>query len=266
MRNSLFVRWLHPMLVACLLGGAPLQASDPADRPLAPVDRLEVPIPISLRGLMLEQPTVTFWVGVDETGRLVDFLPIGASYHRLLEAAEQGLRRATFAPALRAGQPVLAQGAVTVQLFDPNQRAYFQGLIPLPTPGNAGDLVERKLYEAHKEAYEYRPAKPSELARPLEVVEAKVTLVTDQAGRPAQGRCLVEYWVDPQGVPKFPRLLQSDNDTVALSALQTLRATRFAPPTRAGGVPACVQVRQPMEFDTAAAKAADAGEPKSENK
>jgi TonB family protein len=75
-------------------------------------------------------------------------------------------------------------------------------------------------------------------------------LYADAAGKPAAGRCVVEYWVDAGGSVRFPRVVTSDNEAVSLSALLTLQQTRFAPPTHDGGGPTYVQVRQAMEFNT----------------
>lgn len=236
-----------------------LPAVPPVDHPLQPATPIEVVIPMDLRGLLLNQPVVNFLVSVDEHGQLVEYMPLAATHYKLLEAAERHLREAKFEPARKDGQPVGSTGWVTVSFFDPGQRAYFQGLIDTPPAGNAGDLANRRMYEMTKDQFTFRRAKPSELDHPVAVRETEVMLYTDPAGHPARGRCLVEFWIDPAGDVKFPRVLQSDNEAVATSALLTLRKTKFAPPTLKGR-PTYVQVRQPMEFDTGAPAAPAPGQ------
>lgn len=249
----MLTQWRSFIIVAAALGlGAGRLSADPAvDRPLQPASPIEAVIPMDLRGLLLNQPVVSFLVSVDEHGKLVEFMPIAAPHYKLLEAAEKHLLEAKFEPATKDGKPVGSTGWVTVNFFDPGQRAFFQGLIDTPPAGNAGDLADRRIYEMTKDRYVFRRAKPSELDHPVEVKETEVILYTDKAGQAARGHCMVEFWIDPAGEVKFPRVLQSDNEAVATSALLTLRKTKFAPPTLKGR-PTYVQVRQPMDFDTGA--------------
>lgn len=256
---------IHPgLLPALLLGGvvaaAPPVASAQPDRGVEPADRLEAVIPSEVRGLPLENPSVTFLVRVDETGRLVESMPLAATHYKLIPAAEKVLAAAAFKPALAAGQPVPATGQVAVGLYDPEQRAYLTGIGQLPFGHAAGDAVVNHFYWSERQRLAFHRSKPGELDHPVEVAAAKMMLYTDAAGRPARGRCVVEYWVDAAGAVKFPRIVASDNEAVSLSALLTLQQTRFVPPTHEG-LPTYVQVRQAMEFNTETAPPAGVNPP-----
>ncbi len=238
-----------------------LFAADPAaDTPLTVESRLEAAIPISVRGLVLEQPKVTFLVSVDETGKLTEYLPTFATHHLLIENAAQALQRATFKPATRDGKPVLGTREVTVIVYDPSQRAFFNGGLTLPPPNTASDLVESRLLKINKDQFTYRSSTPRELDHPLSVTATRIMLYQDSNGKPASGRCLVEFWVDAQGEAKFPRILSSDNEAVSTSAILTLRQTHFSAPTH-GGLPTYVLVRQPMEFNLPAPQATAEAKP-----
>lgn len=247
--------------LACFILAGPAWAETTPDRSVAPVDPIEAIIPGNLRTLPLQNPQVVFLVRVDATGKLVEHMALSATHHELIPAAAKALQAAAFTPAMVAGQPVQANGQVRVTLFDPEQRAFLRGnRAQLPYGGSAMDAAQSRLYRADPTHHEYHRSKASELDAPVEVTATKIMLYTDAAGKPAAGRCVVEYWVDAEGGVRFPRVVTSDNEAVSMSALLTLQQTRFAPPTHDGGVPTYVQVRQAMEFDTEPAEAKNPAE------
>lgn len=241
----------HPFsFLAGLLAGVVSAAFGAAtERGVAPVDVIEAVIPAEVRGLPLENPGVVFLVRVDETGGLVEHMPLAATHYKLIAAAVPVLTAASFQPALVAGRPVAATAEVAVTFYDPEQRAYQQGIGPLPYGHSATDGVISHFYWSEKQRVTFHRSKPAELDHPLAIAVTKVMLYQDSSGRPARGRCVVEYWVDAAGNPRFPRIVSSDNEAVSLSALLTLQQTKFVPPTHEG-LPTYVQARQPMEFNT----------------
>ncbi|MDI1337527.1 MAG: TonB family protein [Lacunisphaera sp.] len=238
------------MIAGLLVAAAGTVSFAQADRNAEPVDRIEAIIPSAVRALPLENPQVNFQVRLDETGRLVEHMATSATHYQLIPAAETALRAAAFRPALANGRPILAVGQVTVTLYDPEQRNFFQGSGPMPFGQSATDAMQGRIYSINPEPLAYHRSKAGELDKPIEVASSKVMLYTDAAGKPAKGKCVVEYWVDADGAVKFPRIVSSDNEAVSLSALLTLQQTKFVPPTH-NSLPTYVQVRQPMEFDTA---------------
>lgn len=250
--SSFFLRTcLSPGLRAWLLLSAlPAVSFAQTDRNAEPTNPIEAIIPSEVRSLPLENPQVIFQVRLDETGRLVEHMALSATHYKLIAAAERALLAASFRPALAAGRPIPADGQVTVMLYDPAQRNFLQGGGPMPFGHSATDAVQARIYRTDPEGQAYHQSKAGELDAPIEVAAGKVMLYTDAAGKPAQGKCVVEYWVDADGAVKFPRIVSSDNEAVSLSALLTLQQTRFVPPTHEG-LPTYALVRQPMEFDTA---------------
>jgi len=231
---------------------APLQAQNPAgDQPVAVKTSLDVRMPEKLRVLMLEQPAVRFLVTVDEEGRLVDHLALEATHHELLARAEQAVRGARFSPAKAGGQAVQATAEVRVTFFDPEQRALQDGLVSQPFGASSTDAATRRIYANAKDRYVFRQSEQAELDAPLAMISGTRVVLADDEGRTAHGRCVVDYFVDHRGQPRIPRIVSSDNDTVARSALLTLQRLQFAPPTR-GGMPTCVKVRQPFVYEGAA--------------
>lgn len=248
MKTSVRVRWVVVLAAFALALMPRLRAEEPGTRPIQLASKLEAVIPAQIKSLLIENPTVRFWVTVNEEGKLVDHIALEATHHELLTRAEQTLQQAVFDPALDNGKAVQSSGEVTVYFFDPEQRGYQQGLVARPFGMTATDVASRRVYETSKARFAYRRAEPAELDRPVEVREAKVMVMTDAAGRPAAGECVVEYYIDTRGDVRAPRVVSSDNEAVALSALLTLQHTHYGPITRDGGVPAYVKVRQPMSF------------------
>ena len=114
--------------------------------------------------------------------------------------------------------------------------------------GDETDAVERRFYEANKEAFRYAECNPNELDEPLRIIETKLALIHPPDEPARTGKVLVEYFIDYEGHVHLPNIISSDDDYLTLSVLKTLEVTRFAPPTRKGH-PALVSVRQPFNFD-----------------
>lgn len=248
MKTLLQLRWMA-LLLALALVPAPVRAADETgNRPIQVAGNLEVTIPLTLRSLLLENAAVRFMITVNEEGKLVDFLALEATHHDLLPRAEEVLQQTGFAPALDHGKPVQSSAEVTMSFYDPDQVAYKRGLVRMPFGSTTTESSARRLYVMTPDRFVYRRAETSELDKPLEMLATKVMVLQDAMGQSPVGDCLIEFCIDARGEVRQPRVISTDSDAVALSALLTLQHTRFAPVTRAGGVPAYVKVRQPMSF------------------
>jgi hypothetical protein len=246
-RTSFIVALLLIFALPLTLG---LQPSDPSARPLQLLSGNQTVIPANVRSLALEHPYVKFWVTVNEKGTLVDYLALEATHYELLPKAEELMRKAKFSPALAKGKAVQASAIIYVNFYDPVQQAYFDfsgTLSYVPYGSSTIGASERRFYENSKDSFVYGRANPAELDHPVELREGKIMVMTDSAGRPAAGGCVIEYYIDSHGEVRAPRIVKADNDTVAMSALLTVQHLRYAPPTR-HGVPTYVRVSQPMSF------------------
>jgi TonB family protein len=142
---------------------------------------------------------------------------------------------------------VQASTEVSVFFFDPVQRAFHSGLVAVPYGSSSMDSAVRWMSEAARDSLRYIASKPSELDQPLEVTGGKIFVMADSDGKPAEGVCVVEFYVNHRGEVRLPRIVESDNDQVSQSALLTLRELRYTPVTTKGR-PTYVKVRQPMQF------------------
>ena len=251
------IRFIWIGLVALM--GAPgvpaAQESAGGNRPIQVDSYLEAVIPADLKSMLLREAWVKYLITVNAEGVLVDYMPVEATHYGLLERGEQCLRNARFSPALSNGKPVQSSMEVAVTFFDPEQRAFHSGLISTPYGSSSMDAAVRWMSEASMDTFRYRESTPSELDHPLELKSAKVLVLTDVNGRPAEGDCMVEFYIDADGNVRMPRIVSSDNELVSKSALMTIRESRFAPLTRKGK-PTYVKVQQPIRFHPSSKKSA----------
>ena len=209
---------------------------------------VEAVIPAELRPLLIEKPQVEFRVVVDANGQATDWLAVKATHYGLLEKAEAKLEEAEYEPAKRDGKPVSGKITVIVTFFDPEQRIWREGGITAPMGGNVSDAVDRKLYGLNPARYQYKESRVSELDAPPEILETQLYLVHPPEAEPPKGDVVVDYYVDHTGQVRLPAIVESDDESLSLSALMTLRETRFQPP-RKDGQPTYIRIRQPFHFD-----------------
>lgn len=248
MQKYLDVRLFRLFSLSALVLAVSLRAVETGDRPIQLAEKIEAVIPAQLQSLLLDSPTVRYLVTVNEEGKLVDFIAIDTLHYGLLDRADALLKQAVFSPALVAGKAAQTSGEVTLYFFDPEQRALRSGLSTRPFGLSQTDATGRRVYETSKERFIYRRAEPAELDQPIQELETKIMVLTDANGVAASGGCVVEFYIDRRGEVRAPRVVSSDNETVALSALLTLQHTHYAPITRAKGSSAYVKVRLPMNF------------------
>ena len=121
------------------------------------------------------------------------------------------------------------------------------GANQLPFGGSVTDAVQRRIYAASGDSFVYGESQPGEIDKPIASLKSPRRIHVDGNGLTAKGRCLVEFYVSPEGRARFPSALESDSDDVSISAALTLLKTRFTPPRRAGQ-PTFIKVQQEFIF------------------
>ena len=185
---------------------------------------------------------------MDPSGKASDYLAVEATHFGLLEKGEQKLLSAEFVPAMKDGKPVIGEITVVITFFDPEQRAWKLGIGSGPMGSSVLDAADRKMYQISKKSFVYKENGPGDLDKPLQLLESKLCLVHEPDQPMDKGRVVVEYYVDHKGKPRLPQIIQTEGQSLSLSALKTLENTRFAPPLK-NGHPTFVLVRQPFNFD-----------------
>lgn len=238
-------------------GAAPVSGSEGQAESAAPpppesrgprLDRvLEVPVPPDLLGLMMEDPQARYRVQVDARGQVKEAFCLEATHYRLVDVGLKRVLKTEFEPALQLGIPISMGAIVTVRFFDPEQEIWRSGVDYRPFGSNASTAVERRMYNVNKESYVYAESAVDELDDLLVLLEGKIIVVSDEAGNKAKGKCKIEFYIGPDGKVYFPRIVESEDDLVSMSAITTLQGFQFKPPT-VDGRPTYVRVRQAFSF------------------
>lgn len=215
--------------------------------PISVEGSLEAIIPSKLKSLQIDHPYVDFKIDVGEDGTLFDAMPIESNHRDLLPAAHEVLQSVTLIPATKDGQPIRQRAKVRVNFYDPEQRAWRSGASMTPFGDTPADAARRRMYANSASSYFYRISDRRELDSPLTRHLTTRRIYSSQNGVSTKGRCLVEFYVGPNGRARFPRAIETDSHDVAISAALTLLKTRFDPP-RKNGHPTYVRVEQEFEF------------------
>jgi hypothetical protein len=237
-------------LRACVLSaflGLLFLPSYAADKPIEAIGSLEVVIPSELKSLHIDNPSVLFKVDIGADSTIYDAMAIESVHRDLIPAATKKLLAAKFTPAEKNGMPIRSRAFVYVRFFDPEQRAWRSGSNQIPFGGSVTDAVQRRMYVTAEQRFVYGESQPDEIDKPIKSLTSARRLYAGGNGITAKGRCLVEFYVSPEGRARFPSALESDSDEVSISAALTLMKTRFSPPRRAGQ-PTFIKVQQEFIF------------------
>lgn len=181
--------------------------------------------------------TVAFML--DESGKPSQFVCIEASHIRMYEAAVDGIRRSTWAPAMEDGKPIPVRTSLKCGMEADRNVVNLSVL---------DDIMGLEIL-GRRDAMRVGLVNPKELDSPLSfVVPPKPMVLVDDSGKRITGKVEVEFYLDFDGNVCLPRAVKYDNELLAAAAIDSLMKARFAPPTFEKR-PATVRVRFPFRFD-----------------
>lgn len=211
-----------------LAGRAPAARHEP----LRIVQTESIDYPLSPATINLPTGETRVVIAVDASGRLTDALVSSYSHREFADAALAALRTWRYEPAREDGAPVGVRREVVFR-FEANKAVM--------------NLVDRDLISNRFDrlfgTYLYQSVVPAaELDAPPRALHAP------QPKNPAgHGRAVVDFFIDHEGRPRMPVVLESDTPDFASAALSALEQWKFAPP-QARGDPVAVRVRQEFRF------------------
>lgn len=195
---------------------------------------------------------------LDARGMISDSLVTRYTHPLFGKEALETVHQWRFEPARLGGEPVgvrmelvfsFARGRRVVNIVDPE--------------AVAAHLLGR--VEGMLRSEVRRVCRASELDEPIRVVDFVQPMPPERLGARRQaGRALVEFYVDQEGRPRLPVVVEADDDAFGQSAIEAIGHWRFSIP-RSGGWPVLVLARQAFEFRAsesappAAAAGAEAG-------
>lgn len=177
-----------------------------------------------------DQPVPTYGevrlvINVDDSGKLIDLLPISYSHPAYYNAAVEALKEWQYEPAKKNGETI---GVRQQLVFNFESRGQVVSLTTL----EAASALLHNLNEHSEVKCIYRGAELDALPKPTKVVQPLwVPAMENQA--PGAG-VLVDFYIDETGHPRMPTVSGYTDPSLALTAVHALGQWEFSVPTRRG--------------------------------
>ena len=174
-------------------------------------------------------------------GRVEDWVPLDLPHYKLVKAFDRAFNLSRFRPAREMGEPVSVELTVTVPIRDAvGYRILSETL---------SEHIESRLARINPGRYRLVVSPPSRLDDPLEIISKGARyLPVDADGEVMKGSVTVEFYIDPEGVPRLIQVLDNPSPAFAEAALETVSGLRFSPPRRNHN-PTVVRARMPILFN-----------------
>lgn len=207
--------------------------------PLRIEQTVELQFPHALSLSLITEGHASVVVNIGADGKLVDWLVTGYTDKAFADEAVYALQRWRYTAPIEEGQPI---GIRTEFRFEFQAKGRVVSLMAIETP----EVLLRQM--GIEPRYTARVCSLHELDRPLTPVNPASPAYPASAGASAQPRSvLVDFYVDENGQPRMPVVVNSPHHHFARAAMDALSQWRFTAPTRAGK-PMAVRVRQEFVF------------------
>lgn len=238
----------HPCLLGLLFAvfGVDLHGGESREAPRPPGDQmfriiqttaLEFPVNVDTMGLTAGEARIIF--NIDAEGRLADYLIASYTQRAFADEAVRALKEWRYEPALQYGEPIGVRAAMIFRFEAKGKVVSVMGIDSL-----------NSLFDAVGGTREVRRvAEPDELDTPPQAIRTVNPRHPARGERSdlSSGRVLVDFYLDDQGRPRMPVVMETDDPAFSVAAVNALMNWRFTVPTRKGE-PVAVRVKQVFEF------------------
>lgn len=221
-----------------LNGADPLPSDEEGFEP--PV--LEQPVPLLIPQQILhvssdwDSAIVRMRIGAE--GEIEDWIPLDLPHYKLVEAFDRAFARTRFSPARENGEAIAVELTASIPIRDASGYRILSETL--------SEHIESRLARINPGRYRLVVSPPSQLDEPLEVIaEGTRYVAVDESGNALEGTVTVEFYVDPEGVPRMIRVAGDPDPVVGEAAVLTVSELRFAPPRRNHN-PTVVRARMPV--------------------
>lgn len=175
---------------------------------------------------------------IDADGLVEDWVPLDLPHHRLVSPLDRALAQARFDPARLDGEAVGVELVVDVALRNLGGYGIFSETV--------AEHIEGLHARINPRLHQLVLCPPRELDKPLRMIsQGPGYQVLDENGNRVGGTVLVEFYVDPEGLPRLMRTPDEADPGLAEAAILTVREFRFEAPRR-NGQPVVVKARIPV--------------------
>lgn len=215
--------------------GSALAAPDV--QPLRIIQTVDARFPDGLTQRGIYEGEVRIALMVDADGRLADWLLISYTHPFFAREATAALRQWRFEPARRDGAPVGIRTRLTIGF---QATGMVVNLSPVDLP--------LQLQRFKLDSTTVRICPPHELDEPVTPVRTVAPLWPEGWNESTgEGRAVVDFYIDEEGRPRMPVVVNSDDHALDFPAIEALSHWRFSPPTRKGQ-PVIVRAAQAFRF------------------
>lgn len=235
--------------IAALLHLGALGASQvAAQSEITPPEIVAKGDPVFPRDLMTQGvPTgeVVIALRVDELGGLEDYLIVGYTLPQFAESVERAMKRWSFKPAMRDGEPITSSFKVRV-VFEA------QGAVVTQTVMDAASFLWLRFEYRNMSYRVHQLSELDAIPEPLHVVAPSFPEGLVPPG--VRKAVKVEFFIDEQGHVRLPAVEPGVDLELGFRALEAVGEWKFAPPMSKGR-PVLVRAVQEFVFEQPVAKA-----------
>lgn len=225
-------------LVAPVSALSALSSRPSVDQALTIIKTFEPQVRASFDDLLPTHGQVRIIICVDDSGKLVDWLPVSYAHRTYLKAVEEALKEWRYQPARVGGEPIGVRQMLVFNFESRGQVASF----------TAVEVVDSLFGRAfgHRDVQCVYPGRELDSApKPVKVVQPLWVQAAENL--PAGAGVLVDFYIDQNGKPRMPTASNYDHPMIALAAVHALEQWEFSVPTR-GGQPVVVHASQWFAF------------------
>jgi len=192
-----------------------------------PLGAPSIPAPAALRHLLNPNDIAVIRMRIGTDGQVLDFVPLELPHRGLLFRVEEVVPKMLFSPGRDNGVPFVAD--IDVRL--PISRTTDLGVVSESVTNH----VESQMLLMDPDAFRMTVTPAKDLDEPLQLLEkGQQVLGVDEEQKVIKGETLVEFYVDPHGVPRLVRGSGEAPAAVREAAVQTVSNFRFSPPRKNG--------------------------------
>lgn len=214
------------VLIAALLSSAStlfaLSPDRSANRSLTIIQTFEPQVKPDFSELLPAFGEVRVVINVDDTGRLVDWLPVSYSHVRFLDAAVEALKGWKYQPAAMRGEPTGVRQQLVFNFQTRGQVASFTGM-------EAANALFRSVTPPSEVRRVFSGRQLDEVPKPMKVVQPRWVPAVDKSA-PGSG-VLVDFYIDETGRVRMPTVSNYADATLAQAAVDAIDQWEFSVPT-----------------------------------
>lgn len=226
-------------LALALVSACFLQADESKIKLPRILDMPEAIVPLSLQSHRFNSPKAEVKVSISKEGVPLEAVCISADHYLLAEAGEKVVMDTEFSVGKSDGVPIQSLTALTIPFIYQSQY--------LTSKSGFDHMKDFMGAEKPKDEDKVVHCKAQELDEPLRIVTPpKLIMIKDENGVPQTGSATIEGIVDTEGRFRLLSVIKSDNDYVAIAAIDSFKEIIFNKPTK-DGARATTRIRLPYK-------------------